>query len=93
MVFDPFSSPSAEFFSQRKFSDQLADQGDAAAGLVGSAVSNKYHVEAVRRTSEHQLRLQDLAQKFADGQADRADTRGLITTGVGTVATIAASLV
>lgn len=93
MVFDPFSSPSAELYSQRKFSNQLADQSNAVAGLAKSAVSNKYHLEAVRRASEYQKQQQDRAQAAADRQAGQANTTGLITAGIGAVGGIAAALI
>jgi hypothetical protein len=67
MAFDPFSSPSRDFFGQSRFTDSTNQESSIAAGLAGDAVANKSYVLAAKRTSEYQKQMMEYQAKLAAG--------------------------
>lgn len=57
MAFDPFASPSRDFFGQSRFTDSANQESSIMAGLAGDAAANKNYLLAAKRTSEYQKKM------------------------------------
>jgi hypothetical protein len=65
MAFDPFNSPSRDFFGQSRFTDSVTQESSAMSGLAGDAIANKNYVLAAKRTSGYQKQMMDYQAKLA----------------------------
>jgi hypothetical protein len=80
MAFDPFNSPSRDFFGESRFTDHAGQTSAMAADVANSVVNNKNYVLAAQRASQYRKQLVEDERMWQKKQSEQRSRSGLFGT-------------
>lgn len=64
-MFDPFDSPSSDFFGRTAFTDSLLRDSEMASEMVNRGVQNAGYIEAAKRADKYAREAQKRAARLS----------------------------